>query len=240
MNWTRHFVVTLLAVLFTAGSALAEESGHAADAGQAVHDAAQQVDTYAGETADSLEHYNETAGEHGEAHGGGHGNRGLTTVVWQEALYTIIVFGIFFVVLSIFVWPKILAALQAREDKVRGDLKNAEDAAKQASATLAEYKQQLAEAQKQAQQIVDESRGAAQKVAAQLKDEAQAQITQMKERAEADINAAKERAVSDIYEQGATLATQVAGQILRREINAADQSALIKESIDKLRSADRN
>lgn len=169
-----------------------------------------------------------------------HAERGLIDFKWQEAVYTIVVFALFFIVLSVFVWPKILAALQAREDKVRGDLKSAEEAAKEASATLASYKQQLAEAQKQAQQIVDESRGAAQKVAAQLKDEAQAQITQMKDRAEADIESAKERAVSEIYEQGATLATQVAGQILRREINAADQATLIKESIDKLRSADRN
>lgn len=217
MRLTRLLPIMIVAAcLALTGSIFAADPVHSADT--PVADAAHAVDT----------------------HGGAHAERGLIDFKWQEAVYTIIVFGIFFVVLSVFVWPKILAALQAREDKVRGDLRNAEEAAKEASATLASYKQQLAEAQKQAQQIVDESRGAASKVAAQLKDEAQAQITQMKDRAEADINAAKERAVSDIYEQGAALATQVAGQILRREINAADQSSLIKESIDKLRSAGQN
>ncbi len=174
------------------------------------------------------------------AHGGGHAERGLMTVVWQEALYTIIVFGIFFVVLSLFVWPKILGALQAREDKVRGDLKEAETSAKEATATLAEYKQQLAEAQKQAQVIVDESRAAALQVGAQLKEQTQAEITQMRDRAQADIQAAKERAVTEIYEQTATLATQVAGQILRREINAGDQESLVRESIARLNDAGQN
>jgi len=203
-------------------------------------DPATEADTHSVEAAAvEAEHAADphASAEHGED---SHAERGLMDLKVSEAIYTIIVFIIFFLILSIFVWPKILASLQAREDKVRGDLKHAEDAAKEASATLADYKQQLAEAQKQAQQIVEESRGAAQKVAAQMKDEAQAQVSQMRERAEADINAAKERAVADIYESAGALATQVAGQILRREINAGDQATLIRESIEKLRDAGNN
>jgi len=210
----------------------------AADHHEAAADAAQDV---AQQAEAAVDHAADAADPHAaDAHGGGHPKRGLMTVVWQEALYTIIVFGIFFAVLSTVVWPKILGALQAREDKVRGDLKQAEVAAKEASSTLAEYKQQLAEAQKQAQVIVDESRVAATQVAAQLKEQTQAEITQMRERAEADIRSAKERAVTEIYEQTATLATQVAGQILRREINAGDQESLVRESIARLNDAGQN
>jgi F-type H+-transporting ATPase subunit b len=179
---------------------------------------------------------------HAAADEDGHGEAqvNLLDVTLGPFLWQLILFLILLGVLAKFVWPPILSGLREREGKIRYDLQQAEDAAKQAQATLAEYKKQLAEAQKQAQRIVDESRGAANKVAAQLKDEAQTQITQMRDRAEADIDAAKERAVSEIYNQAATLATQVAGQILRREINADDQSTLIKESIDKFRSAGRN
>lgn len=198
----------------------------------------------ANEHAEAPEHasVDSHAADDANAAGNGHGEAqvGLLDVTMGPFLWQLILFLILLAILGKFVWPPILLGLREREDKIRFDLQAAQDAARQATATLGEYKQQLAEAQKQAQQIVDESRGAASKVAAQIKDEAQAQITQMKERAEADINAAKERAVSEIYEQGAALATQVAGQILRREINAADQSALIKESIDKLRSAGQN
>ncbi len=231
MRQTRIFqIAAVFAWLLMAGPLSAQ---HTADTGHG--EAAQQVqhavDPVDGHVADAA----------GAADAGGHGeDRGLTTVKWQEAVYTIVVFVIFFGVLSIFVWPKILASLQAREEKVRGDLKHAEDAANQATSTLGEYKQQLADAQKQAQQIVDESRGAAQQVASQLKDQAQAEMTQMRQRAEADINSAKERAVSEIYEQTAALATQVAGQILRREINAGDQEALVRESIARLNEAGQN
>ncbi|GAB4193721.1 MAG: hypothetical protein Kow00105_07870 [Phycisphaeraceae bacterium] len=203
-------------------------------------DPAHEVQEHAADTAHAVDAHAADAHAAADAHGGGHGDRGLTSVVWQEAVYTIVVFLIFFGVLSIVVWPKILAALQAREDKIRSDLRHAEEAAKEAQQTLEQYRQQLAEAQKQAQQIVDESRAAANKVAGQLKEEAQAQVQQMRERAESEINAAKERAVADLYEQAATLATMVAGQILRREIRAEDQAGLIKESIEKLRAAGRN
>lgn len=231
MRHTRLFqIATVFVCLMMTGPLSAQDHGEAADAAHAevaeqVHDAADQVAGHAADAADD--------GGHGE-------DRELMTIKWQEALYTIIVFVLFFVVLSVFVWPKILASLKAREDKVRGDLKGAEDAATAATATLAEYKQQLAEAQKEALQIVDESRGAAQQVAAQLKEQAQADMSKMRERAEADINAAKERAVSEIYEQTAALATQVAGKILRREINAGDQESLVRESIAKLNDAGQN
>lgn len=224
MRQSRLFQITALFVCLL--WALPVSADHHEAAADAAHDVAQHAEAAVDHAAD--------------AHGGGHEERGLMTVKWQEALYTIIVFVIFFAVLSTVVWPKILGALQAREDKVRGDLKQAEQSAQEASATLAEYKQQLADAQKQAQQIVDESRTAAQQVGNQLKEQAQAEITQMRERAQADIQAAKERAVTEIYEQTATLATQVAGQILRREINAGDQESLVRESIARLNDAGQN
>ena len=247
MRHTRWFAVTLvLACLTTGGVTFAQGAGH--ETAQAVgHDAgevsAQVVDHAAAEAAGVAAAAQEHAADAHGGQAGGHGKGEKPELIapdWKEALYTIIVFGIFFVVLSVFVWPKILASLRAREEKVRGDLEHAEDAAAKASATLAEYKQQLAEAQKRAQQIVDESRGAAQQVAAQLKDQAQAEMAQMRQRAEADIHAAKERAVSEIYEQTAMLATRVAGQILRREINAGDQEALVRESIAGLNDAGQN
>jgi F-type H+-transporting ATPase subunit b len=231
MRHTRLFAITLvLAWLTTAGVSFAQETAHdVAGAVQAVDQAVEQAGDHAAGAPDGQ------AAEHG-----GDEDQELISPDWKEAAYTIVVFGIFFGVLSVFVWPKVLASLQAREEKVLGDLKHAEDAAKQATVTLEEYKRQLAEAQKQAQQIVDESRGAAQKVAAQVKDQTQAEITQMRHRAEADITAAKERAVSEIYEQTATLATQVAGQILRREISVSDQESLVRESIAKLNDAGQN
>ncbi|MEX0746335.1 MAG: F0F1 ATP synthase subunit B [Phycisphaeraceae bacterium] len=152
---------------------------------------------------------------------------------WQS-LAAVLAFLILLAILTRYAWAPIINALQQREAKIRGDLEQAERAQQQASATLAEYKAQLAEARKEAQQMIDQSRTEANRAAAQIKDQAQTDIGQMRQRAEREITAAKEQAIAELYEQTATLATSVAGQILGREISADDQRDLVEQSLSKL------
>ena len=173
---------------------------------------------------------------HVEVDPGDHETPELISPKLSEMIWTLVVFGIFFAVLATVVWPKILAALQAREDKQRNDLKTAEDAAKKATASIAEYDAKLAEARKEAQGIVAEARTAAQQAANADKAKIEAEVATMKAAAKADIAAAKEQALTDIYAQTATLSTAVAGKILQREINADDQQQLINDSLAQFKS----
>lgn len=151
------------------------------------------------------------------------------TYIWQ-----LIVFVIVFSVLAKFVWPVILKGIRDREEKMHNDLTTAENAANEAKATLEQYKQQLQEAHREAQRIIEQSRKDAEQIAAQIKSQAESDILAMKHRAEMDINAAKQQAVNDIFEQATTMATQVAGQILKREINANDHQQLVQASLAEL------
>lgn len=148
-----------------------------------------------------------------------------------DALWSAGLFVVFAVVLGIFVWPKVLAALNARESKMASDLLAAEQGAKDAAAKLAELNQQLADAQKQAQKVVDEARVAAGKVAAEIKATAEREINEVKARATAEIKSAKEQAVAEIGAQVAEVATAVASKILAREISASDQQALVASAL---------
>ena len=159
--------------------------------------------------------------------------------IFWEAVWSIIAFLIFFAVLATVVWPKVLAALQARENKQRADLKAAEHAAQKAEASLADYNRQLAEARTEAAGIVEQSRASATQVAAGVRADMERETAQMRERAAKEIAAAKESAMADIYEQAAELSTAIAGKILGREITPADQQALVTESIQQM-DASRN
>ncbi len=170
----------------------------------------------------------------------GEASRALMTFVWQESLWTLIIFLIFFSVLSLVVWPKILGALRAREQKQHDDLKSAEDAAKAAQQTLADYKRQLAEAQKEAQRIIDESRTAAQQVAQQVKAQAETDAQNLRQRNAAEIQAAKEQAIAELYAHTAEIATRVASKIIRKELSASDQQALVSQSLEELSNLNRN
>lgn len=182
--------------------------------------------------------------DHGD-HTHAHAERGLMDthrpdLFFTEMVWSLVIFGVFFAVLSVVVWPKILGALQAREEKQRTDLKTAENAAKEAKTTLAAYQQQLAEARAESQRILEKARGDAEKLAASLKSQAETEIGSLKQRATAEIRSAHEQAIAEVYEQAATLSAQIAGQILRREIRPEDQQALVRQSLDALKSAKLN
>jgi len=168
------------------------------------------------------------------------GDRGLVNPLISEMLWSLVLFIMFFIALSVFVWPKILKALQDREGKIKGDLDSAEKSAKEAADTLKEYQERLAAAQEEARQIIEQGKADAEKIAAQLKEQAQTDLTQMKQRAESEIDAAKQMALSELYAETATLATQIAGRIIERELSAKDQRKLIDDALAQYKNTRDN
>lgn len=166
------------------------------------------------------------------AAGGADGNP--MKLYYLEMVWATVLFILFALILGLFVWPKILGALQAREAKLEGDLAGAETAREQAEAALAEYKTKIAEAQKEAAKVVEEAKKAAEQVANKLKSDTESDIASMRERAAAEIASAKQAALDEVYAQTAELSTQIAGRILKREINAADQQQLVSDSLAEL------
>lgn len=154
--------------------------------------------------------------------------------LWQEMLWSVVVFSIFFAVLAFVVWPKILKALQAREDKQRGDLEAAEKANADAKATLAEYERKLADAHAEARQILEQTRTDADQLRAKLKADTEAEMTKLRDQASADINRAKQAALQDLYAHSAELATAVAAKILQRQVTEPDTQRLIDQSLEEL------
>jgi len=180
------------------------------------------------------------------AEGGDHGGEaagksgGLFASDPWPYIFNLAMFLILFGILAKFVWPRILEGLQAREAKQREDLTKAERAAAEAQKALEENKDQLAEARKEAQSIVDHARAESEKLGARLRQQAEADVQQMKDRAMQEIRSAQEQALSEIYGQAAAISTQIAGRILRREINADDQRQLVDDSLRQLTEAKNN
>ena len=170
----------------------------------------------------------------------GGAKRELISIHFMEMVWSLVTFVIFFVVLSVLVWPKILKALQMRESRIRDDLVSAERSARQAEQTLGEYRQRLTDANVEVKQIIDQGRADAQQLASQIKEQTQDEITRMRQRAEAEIASAKQQAVGELYAEAAVLATDVAGRILKRQIAETDQQQLVDEALAEMGKASRN
>jgi F-type H+-transporting ATPase subunit b len=220
-------VLALCTVLFAAPRATAQGS-QPTDAAHAAGNDPAHDHSHDGHSHDDHSH---------DAHG--HEKAGVIPTVSQgivPMIVAIFVFLVVFGVLSTVVWPKILGGLNDRADKIRSEIEAAEQARVEAKKQLDQYQSSLAEARAEAQRMLERTRAEQLALAADLKSRADAELAQMRDRAMKDIDAARKAAVADIYSEAANLATGVASKILRRNINAADQSALVEESIATMKS----
>lgn len=165
---------------------------------------------------------------------------GLNKTLMWEMIWTIVVFAIFFGVLSLLVWPRVLKALQAREDKQRGDLEAAQRANADAKATLAAYEQKLNQAHAESRKLIDEARADAEALRQKLQAQTESDMQRQRERAASEIQAAKQEAVADLHAHAADLATAVAAKILHRQVQPADTDRLVQQSLEELEKGKAN
>ena len=70
------------------------------------------------------------------------------------AITTLVVFLVAFGFLYVKVWPKIIKALDDRQNKIRDEIRSAEEAREQAKEALREYERELASAHREAGEMI--------------------------------------------------------------------------------------
>jgi len=176
------------------------------------------------------------AAEAGDASQKHEDNPGLLSIHPGAAIWNLMIFLSVLAILGIFVWPQILAGLQARDNKIRADLESAESANRDAQLALAGYQRQISEAQDEVRQMLAEARRDAETVGVKIVEEAKADAQRQRERAVADIEAAKNVAIGQLASQTSDLAISLARQVVGRELKTSDHADLIRQALDGLPS----
>ncbi|HEU0016534.1 MAG TPA: F0F1 ATP synthase subunit B [Longimicrobium sp.] len=169
------------------------------------------------------------AQEHGEGGGGGllSLNPGLT-------IWTIVIFLIVLAVLSRFAYPKILAAVEAREAHIAELTSAAERDRDAAAALLAENQRILEDTRARVHGAVEEARGQAEKMRAEVMDAANRERQEMLERARRDIASEREMALDTVRRDAVVLAMAAAEKLVRRNLDSEDNRRLVQESLAQL------
>lgn len=160
----------------------------------------------------------------------------LLSVDVGSAVCNIAIFLGVFAILAKFVWPVVLHGLQAREDKIHGDLEAAAKANAEAKTLLSQYQSKLDEATGQVQAMLAEARRNAESAGQRIVEEAKSEAERQRERAVADIQTAKKVALSELAAQTSDLAISVARQVVGRELRAEDHADLLRQALDRMPS----
>jgi F-type H+-transporting ATPase subunit b len=152
-----------------------------------------------------------------------------------ELIVGLITFGIIFVVLWRVLIPRLNQTLAERTDKIEGGLQRAEEAQDEANATLAKYREQLAEARHEAARLREEAREQGAQIIAEMREQAQAEARRLVDAAHAQIEADRQQALQSLRTEVGGLAVDLASRVVGESLtDEARQRRTVERFLDEL------
>ncbi len=140
-------------------------------------------------------------------------------------------FLVLFFVLKTYAFGPIFGMLQARQDKIRGDLDDAEARRNEMVALQKQYEERLAQIEDEARDKIQEATRQAQVAREDLLEKARAEAQAIVERARGEIVREQEIANAEMRNQIAQLSTQVAGRLIKQTLDPNAHARLIDDII---------
>ena len=129
---------------------------------------------------------------------------------------------------------KILAILDARREAADKEILDAQNAREEAMTIKATYEENMRQSKAKADALLISAQQTAALRGEEIIQDAQRTAVQIKQKAESDIAQEKKKAINDAKNEISEMALAIAGKVVGRELNAADQSALVDSFIDRL------
>ena len=146
-------------------------------------------------------------------------------------IWTLITFGITLFILYKLAFPRISAALDRRQRAIEESIETAERTKREAEALLAEYRERLGEARRQAEDIVTRARRAGEQHEAEALQRAREHREELLAQTRRDIEAETRRAIGEIRREVADLTVLATEKVTRKSLTAEDQRRLVDEAL---------
>ena len=146
--------------------------------------------------------------------------------------------AISFFLLLILMWklalPPVKKMMEARSEKIRENLDEAERTKSDAQQILSDYQLQLADAKNESARIIDEARQTAEQMRRDLMVRAEAEVNELRDRTRAEIEAAQHRAIADLRSQVSELAIGAAEVVVQKNLDRDTNRALVERYIEQV------
>ena len=133
-----------------------------------------------------------------------------------------------------FLFVPVMKMIEDRQKEIDDMYSDAGKAQADAKAMQTEYQQKLNQAQITSENIVKEAVARGQRREEEILRKANEEASAIMSKASADIEMEKKKAINDAKNEISGLAMAIAGKVVERELNAADQADLIDRFIEEL------
>jgi F-type H+-transporting ATPase subunit b len=147
-------------------------------------------------------------------------------------------FALLLFLLAKYIIPPINRAMTARQDAIREQFAELDEAKSEAVAAEEEFKSQIADARHEAARIREEAREQGAQIIAEMREQAQTEAARIVEHAHAQIEADRKAAQASLRSEVGTLATTLAGRIVGESLDdEARQSRVVDRFLSELEGA---
>ena len=131
-------------------------------------------------------------------------------------------------------WNKVLDILDQRRTAADKEITDAQAAKAEAMTIKATYEENMRQSKAKADALLISAQQTATVRGEEIIQDAQRTAVQIKQKAEADIAQEKKKAINDAKNEISEMALAIAGKVVGRELNAADQQSLVDSFINGL------
>lgn len=144
------------------------------------------------------------------------------TTFASQILWLVITFGVFYLIMSRVIIPRLSGILEVRHDRISRDLDEAERLKNEADAAHAAYEHELAEAKKNAHAIAAEATEKAKAESAAAREKVEAELASKMADAEARIAEIKQTAMGEVGTIASDLTQELVSDLIGSKITKAE------------------
>jgi F-type H+-transporting ATPase subunit b len=149
-------------------------------------------------------------------------------------IWTLIAFGVTFLILRKLAFPRIQEALDRRANAIEESIEHARKTREEADALLEEYRERLKEARAQAEEIVARARKAAEAAEREGAEHGREKREEILAQARRDAELAIRSATQELRKDIADLTVLATEKVTRKVLTEEDQRKLVEEALSEL------
>jgi len=155
----------------------------------------------------------------------------------NELFYGLIFFLALWALMKFVFLPPVQRTMQARTDKIRGDMEKADAIKAEAEAETEAYQQSLAAARAESVRIIEAARAEAEAHRLETVAAAERKAAQLRSEAAAEIAAAKRAAMAEMHDSVGSVAVRAASVVVKSDLDPDAQRQAVQDYLNQATSA---
>jgi F-type H+-transporting ATPase subunit b len=151
-----------------------------------------------------------------------------------EIVWGVFSFALLLLIMWKFAFPAVTKAMEARTERIRTNVDEAQRVRDEAEQILHDYQAQLADARGEGNRIIEEARQAAEQLRQDMVRRAEEEVAELRRRNEEDLRSAQERVISQLQGQVRTLALDLAEKVVGANLDRDRNLQLVDQFIAEI------